>query len=312
MKKIYGKVIGILVCMLLSIFYTPIKAQAYSRVDTEQMCSIEISADTEGVAFRIYQVAEMSEIAEFTVTDTFSGYSVELEQEDQEGWRAQALALAGYVQRDQIAALAEGVTDEAGMLRITDLTPGLYLVLGTSYETENVRYTFTPFLVSLPNLTESDEWEYHPVIRPKYEQQTKPDSTTIQAVKTWKDNGNEKKRPAEIVVQLLKDGQVYEEKALNAGNNWRYVWKDLSADAEWSITEKKVPAAYTVKVEKEGNTYIVTNTYNTPDKPRTPGGKLPQTGQLWWPVPWLALGGIIMILLGCMMRRRESEQDENR
>lgn len=46
----------------------------------------------------------------------------------------------------------------------------------------------------------------------------------------------------------------------------------------------------------------------TPDKTpsKTPSGsKLPQTGQLWWPVPILAGCGIFLILLGIWMSRRE-------
>lgn len=39
-------------------------------------------------------------------------------------------------------------------------------------------------------------------------------------------------------------------------------------------------------------------------KPEKPGGsKLPQTGQLWWPVPLLAVAGIFFALLGWMVKR---------
>jgi len=31
--------------------------------------------------------------------------------------------------------------------------------------------------------------------------------------------------------------------------------------------------------------------------------KLPQTGQVWWPVPLLISGGIVLILLGVVRRR---------
>lgn len=44
-----------------------------------------------------------------------------------------------------------------------------------------------------------------------------------------------------------------------------------------------------------------------------PGGnslisKLPQTGQLWWPVPFLALDGIIFLMIGWKTRRQEEQE----
>lgn len=45
------------------------------------------------------------------------------------------------------------------------------------------------------------------------------------------------------------------------------------------------------------------------DDPDIPLARLPQTGQLWWPVPLLAVGGMTMLLLGLIFRRR-SRSDE--
>jgi LPXTG-motif cell wall-anchored protein len=45
-----------------------------------------------------------------------------------------------------------------------------------------------------------------------------------------------------------------------------------------------------------------------PDEPGTPA--LPQTGQFWWPVPLLAAGGMMLFVLGYVMRRRENTHEE--
>ncbi len=42
---------------------------------------------------------------------------------------------------------------------------------------------------------------------------------------------------------------------------------------------------------------------NTPPS-TTPPSRLPQTGQLWWPVPFLAAGGILLILAGMLKKMR--------
>ena len=44
----------------------------------------------------------------------------------------------------------------------------------------------------------------------------------------------------------------------------------------------------------------------TPKSPGGGGGKLPQTGQLWWPVPVLVCAGLGFIAVG-LLRRREAE-----
>lgn len=64
---------------------------------------------------------------------------------------------------------------------------------------------------------------------------------------------------------------------------------------------------YTVTVTREGVTFVVTNTY-TGDTPAAPPGKpaepkLPQTGQLWWPVPVLLAVGLLLVLIGLICRR---------
>lgn len=43
-----------------------------------------------------------------------------------------------------------------------------------------------------------------------------------------------------------------------------------------------------------------------PDKPSKP--TLPVTGQLWWPVPMLAMGGILLFTLGWVRKRRSDEE----
>lgn len=46
-----------------------------------------------------------------------------------------------------------------------------------------------------------------------------------------------------------------------------------------------------------------------PKTPTFPGGKLPQTGQLWWPVPVLILCGLLCIAVGLFRRRRTSDEE---
>ena len=48
----------------------------------------------------------------------------------------------------------------------------------------------------------------------------------------------------------------------------------------------------------------------TPSAPPPPQGpKLPQTGQLWWPVPILLAAGLLLVSIGIISRRRNSNEE---
>jgi tetratricopeptide (TPR) repeat protein len=146
---------------------------------------------------------------------------------------------------------------------------------------------------------------YDVVANPKYE--TRPDKpdgefTTCKVLKSWK-NDSAAKRPKSITVYLLRDGEVFDTVILNSANNWRYTWDKLDSSYKWTVAEK-VPDNYTVTITKEGVTYLITNTgKDEPPKKEEKPPKLPQTGQLWWPVPILAVLGLMFILIGCIRRR---------
>jgi len=60
----------------------------------------------------------------------------------------------------------------------------------------------------------------------------------------------------------------------------------------------------TIKTELEREAESTAST-TEPEEP-----KLPQTGQLSWPIPMMAVGGMAMIVLGCILRIRKKEQYE--
>ena len=183
--------------------------------------------------------------------------------------------------------------------------------------------------MSLPSLGDDDVWEYAPHVSPKTTIQPMDERTRLTVVKVWNDGNGHTYRPQSIDVSLLMDGESYGRVTLSAGNYWRYTWTGLEAGHTWKIVEEEVPSPYTVTYTEEGNVYTVTNTirssggggdggrrYTTPptkvtipeeDVPRSdieipeediPKSGLPQTGLLWWPVPFLAMAGMLLIGLG--------------
>ena len=335
-----------------------IPAFAYNPIDTSRETSLTVhfgegSTDFSGVEFRIYRVADVSESGEFTLAGDFVDYPISLENLDNAGWRALAQTLAGYVARDHLDPYKTAKTDKNGRAFFDHLPTGLYLVMGDSYEKGRTTYTPDPFALCLPNPDgETGEWIYDVEASCKYDSEYDPPhggggdddpssgggggtpvTVTRRVQKIWDDSGHTENRPQEVVVQLLKDGVVSSTVTLSASNNWSYTWSGLDANSNWQVVERDVANGYTVLVEREGDLFRVTNTYQedvpvtppstgeseappsavsiepAPEPGPEPEEKLPQTGMLWWPVPVLACGGISLFFAGWARRRRQEDSD---
>lgn len=343
----------VLVCLAAVVSLLPGNARAASRIDTERPVSLTLHYQKDqavsGVKFSLYRVAEVSSAATFRLTGDFADCKVSLDQPSSADWRALAETLAAYAARDGLTPLDSGRTDSNGVLRFPNqqetLLPGLYLVVGESHTSGKYTYTPSPFLICLPNLDEkTDQWVYDETVNPKYtwtKDDEGSDTVNRKVLKAWEDDGNEAMRPREVVVQLLRNGKIWDTVTLNEKNNWRYLWTGLDKGDIWQVVEKTVPEGYTVSVSQEGITFVVTNTYHPgePDKPDTPDGPdqpdtpnppnqpdqpdepgqpekpdapgeptIPQTGALWWPVPVLAGSGMVLFMTGWVRaqgRRRE-------
>lgn len=295
-------------------------AFAYGTIDTLRESSITVYFGAEdngfpGVEFRVYLVADVSADAQFTLTGDFAKYPVEVNGLDSSGWRQLAQTLDAYTARDHLNPLQTAETGADGRAVFTGLKTGLYLVTGDCFRQGDYTYTPEPFLVCLPSPDgESGDWSYDAVVTCKYESGFNPpgdETVDREVLKVWEDGGDEASRPDKIVVQLLRDGEVYDTVVLSADNNWRYTWTGLDGDYTWRVVEYETPEGYTVTVHREGITFVMTNTCDTPpdNPPVSPPGEpgLPQTGMLWWPVPLLACAGILLFLLGWARGRHEKQ-----
>ena len=109
---------------------------------------------------------------------------------------------------------------------------------------------------------------------------------------------------------------------LSAGNGWSHTWSGLDDGCTWTVVEKECEG-YTVRVEREGITFVMTNTYAAeipddptpeaplppdPTKPTPSGPTLPQTGQVWWPVPFLLMTGLLLLAVGLFRRRTTGDE----
>lgn len=313
-RKMNKRVAAILMTIIMLVSIMAPTAYAYEKIDMGKPVTLAVQftegPKVPGMEFRAYRVATVDENVNFTLTDAVAAYGVAMPN-DQAGYRALAETLSGYFARDGVTPTAIAVTDETGKADFGELEKGLYLILADRYKSpaDNMTYISSPSLIALPNSTDGNTWIYDVTIAPKYTSippipETPGETIDINVIKVWTGEANKDKRPTEVVAELVCDGQVMDSVVLNSSNNWRHTWKELDATKTYNVTEKAVPQGYTVTIVRDGNTFTMNN-YSGDVPPPTPPStpKLPQTGQLWWPVPILAGAGLAFIIAGKLRKR---------
>jgi LPXTG-motif cell wall-anchored protein len=268
-------------------------------IDTDIPCSLTVDCQydnepIENAEFSIYLVAEIDEFGDIIYNPEFmnAGIELDLEEESAEEWSESAVTLETYIllqksKKEVPEAVAEGYTNDDGVLKFTGLETGIYLLTGQTTVEGNESYTPVASLITLPNnFNQSDgSIDYEPIVFPKLEASKYPETNDnpvkISVEKVWEDSGHENERPAEIKVVLFKDGEEYDEVTLNTDNNWKHTWLNLSEDARWQLIEEDVPDGYEMTSVLDNNLFTVTNTYEdtpqTPDNPEEPSN--PQTSE---------------------------------
>ena len=210
---------------------------------------------------------------------------------------------------------------------------------------DDYKYYYDPTFVALPayengawdygiDLNYADN---NAQLRPKFRYERVP--YEYEVYKRWVGDAANV-RPDGITVDIYRDNTLFETVVLNEENGWRYAWTG-GRRYNWRVVERTTAQNYTVSVtsSKWTGTITLTNTYNPPpppyeppppppppDNPPPPLGarrdpevlgvrrrgeavlgarRLPQSGQLWWPVPVLAGVGVVLFLAGVARRRRD-------
>lgn len=97
-----------------------------------------------------------------------------------------------------------------------------------------------------------------------------------------------------VTVQLLKNGNAIKTAILNAQNNWQVTYADIPESDAYTIKEVDIPKGFTATYQQKDYVFTVTNT-----------STLIQTGQLVWPIPTLAISGMLLIATGIVLLYRK-------
>jgi LPXTG-motif cell wall-anchored protein len=275
--------------------------------------------------FQLYRVADVTNTGDIAFVPAFEAAGVTLSASGSaDSWAAAASTLESYVVAQTagetpIAPAATAQTDENGVALFADMADGLYLLVGSQVTVGQTVYTPSPMLITLPAAGNYGVRNEPVTVHVKNSSRTVEETfIDLSVLKVWKDDGKEAQRPAQVTITLYGDDEEFDTVTLSADNNWSYTWQGLSESVRWHVAETDVPEGYTVTTVQDGTTFVVTNTYaeetpapsTTPTPTTTATPKLPQTGQLWWPITLLAMCGLVVILLGLGLRKRGSDHHE--
>lgn len=306
-KRTFSALLAVLLLML------SFAADAES-LDTTRSVSLTVRFRHDGVGmqdaqFQLYHVASMDASGELTLLAPFTRYNVQLGGLSESELAGVATTLEGYILRDGIAPTYTASTNSNGSAYFEGMPQGLYLVLGDRYAAGDAVFTIQPSMVQLPFLHSVEgRWDYEVMMNAKYTFAPHATIVTRKVLKVW-ENVDGVTLPEQITVHLLRDGVIADTVQLSEECLWRYTWTELDATSRWTVVEEELDD-YLVNVTQEGVTFVITNTYDAEEPGPTPtpspdGPQLPQTGQLWWPVPMLMSLGLLLIVLGLLIRRRQ-------
>lgn len=248
--------------------------------------NLVVNCPVSNMQVSLYRVADEN----YNLVDSFSHYSIDLKQDVQ----GAANALENRILMDGIEADASVTSDGLSTASFTGLETGIYLVVGKEVESNGVFYMPQVSLISLSGDLSVDL---------KYETSDKP--SRIHVLKVWKKD-NKKSRPKSIEVCLLRsDGIVVDKVVLNSDNQWSTTWDHLSTLYTYRVMETSVPSGYKESCTREKDTIVLTNTGSDKYRVEKKDEVLPNSGQLWWPVPVLLFVGLVLFGLGRHFKNEE-------
>lgn len=280
-------------------------AQAKDKPELRDDCTLDVIYSSAGKSFpeqeiKLYHIANITENAQYELCGNFTDYPVTVTgTASQSEWNEMTITLSSYILADGVAPDGTAVTDANGTAKFSHLTAGMYLVSSVRTENDGKYYVFESFLVAVPGIDESGNWLYNVCAKPKMSENTpSKGEVTYKVVKSWKDNGN-KNRPDKVTIEIYKNNALTATIALNGDCGWMYTWKSIDDGSVWTVVEKNVSQNYKVEIQRNGDTFNVTNVcYSDEDSPQTG-----DTSNVYLYFIIMVIAGIALIVLGITQRK---------
>lgn len=225
---------------------------AATAVETGRECSVTVELDGSSeelkslsIPVKLYRVAEVSESGNYTMLPGYE--SLKLSEADSETtaqeWEEKAKEASGLVKEQEPEADGK-LTVTGGTGTEGGLTPGMYLVETEEVQSPEYTYTFSPFLLSLPNnyygTTGSDDWVYDVTTGLKPEQEERLGDLEIEKTLTSYNETIGKTTFVFSVEAVKEDEVVYSDVVsvtFDRAGVRQVLVEDIPAGSEVTVTE---------------------------------------------------------------------------
>lgn len=290
----------------------PLSAAAAETMDTTKDTTLTIYARYDGtpvtgLVLEAYRVSSIEANGELTALPAFAAYreALDIRGKNDSAWQQMAQTLERFVTDQAILPTQIITTNEKGIAAFGTLEKGLYLLRADAIGRNGKVYAAAPCFVMLPARSQpEDVWVYQVEAWAKISENDEYTDITVE--KVWKDSCVPAHNHLEITIRLWCNGALYDKITLPQNGSWCYTWKHLPTLDTWEVTEDDVEG-YTLQkpIGRDGYHFTVTNACDVPQKP----SQLPQTGQLWWPVPILLCAGLLCLVIGRLRRAKWLEEN---
>ena len=237
-----------------------------------------------GAEISLYYVAEIEEIKNdkirYIYTKEFENSKISLDDKDF------VTKIEDFITQKEPSCI-KAITNQDGSTTFEELPLGVYYLMQTS--SVDGFAPCIPFIVTVPNENNGD-YVYDVDATPKTEVQK---LTSITIKKVWNTNAAAK-ASKNVKVELLNDGKVVKTAVLDSENDWQITYNNMPKSDAYSVREVNIPKGFTATYKQKGYVFTVTNT-----------AALIQTGQLIWPIPVLAMSGMLLIAVGFVFLRKK-------
>lgn len=279
-----------------------------------------------GMQWKLYKIG-MRDDNRIEFVPELAKYSMDLGDLSAQVVDTAAKTLEAYVIESGLPILAQGQTGETGELKFDGLEDGLYLAVGNYLQLDQIVYFPSTLLLEINHTDVAFSYDAFPKF---YAENLSSSNIAYMVKKVWVDDDDaNEKRPVNVTVDLFEDGVLRDTVTLSEENEWKYRWEALRNDSKWVVAEREIPVDYEVMIDYNSRQYLIRNSYQetmivtttttvttqtttVPTAPvtTTTTEKLIQTGQLWWPVLPLSLGGIVLIGAGISMKNGKKNDEE--
>jgi len=312
LKKAFN-IISVLFLTTIILLAPVVHAETGEGSDTAP-CSLTVKTEIEGMKISLYTLAT-EEGGNRTVSEAFAGFSDDLDGIFEEEKRtALSERLKTFVSEQESKAESTMITDKNGEVFFSALKEGIYFILPEKLSKDGYTYSVNPFIVHLPDgdsVTGEIRYDVRAFPKTDKTESVRQETAAYRVITVWEDNQSEEKRPSSITVELWRDGVLYETKVLKPDTNWSYTWSSLPTGYNWTLTETEIEH-YRSTVTLQDTTFVITNTViPSQEETETSGtstGRIAKTGLLWWPVPVLLAVGLVFLLFGLMIKKRNPHE----